>query len=362
MHPTAVSAHDDFDVALLDGPLGGLVPLDGVLSSTGLAEEMRSGLTHLFLGVHGRTTRANTADQQPWRQSSWVLISLSPEPITAMTTNDKLLEAQAALTAGIKALVDSDGWTKYLETQARFHSYSFSNVMWLLAQASSRKVSVSQFAGYQTWLNLGRQVRKGEASFRVLAPCGYKKLDESTGEESFRIRGFRAIPTFDVSQTEGKPLPEVVTLLEGSSDELKTAFAKVTKSCEARGLKVERRELNGSANGFFSRTEKLIVVDSTLSDLQGFKTLCHETAHSLLHNTDEGDSRSTKEVEAESTAFVVLHALGLNSAEYSLGYVAVWAKGDTKLVQDVANRVQKTAKTIVTLFENKNEGAVKEAA
>ena len=278
-----------------------------------------------------------------------------------MTTNDKLTEAQAALTAGIKNLVDSDGWKTYLESQARFHNYSFSNVMWLLAQGAARGVSVSQFAGYQTWLNLGRQVRKGETSFRVLAPCGYKKLDESTGEESFRIRGFKAVPTFDISQTEGAPIPEIVTKLQGSSDELKTAFATVAKSCEARGLKVERKELNGSANGYFSRTEKAIVVDSSLSDLQAFKTLCHETAHSLLHDSDEGDSRGTKEVEAESTAFVVLHALGLNSAEYSLGYVAVWANGNLKLVQDVANRVQKTAKTIVALFETETEEVAKAA-
>jgi antirestriction protein ArdC len=268
-----------------------------------------------------------------------------------MTTNDKLTEAQAALTAGLTNLVESDGWKTYLESQARFHNYSFSNVLWLLAQASGRGVSVSQFAGYQTWLNLGRHVRKGEVSFRVLAPCGYKKLDESTGATSFRISGFKAAPTFDISQTDGAPIPEVVTLLQGSSEELRAAFAKVAKSCEARGLKVERQELNGQANGYFSRTEKTIVVDSKLSDLQAFKTLCHETAHSLLHDSEEGDSRGTKEVEAESTAFVVLHALGLNSAEYSLGYVAVWAKGNLKLVQDVANRVQKTSKTIVTLFE-----------
>ena len=279
-----------------------------------------------------------------------------------MTTTDKLAEAQAALTEGVKNLVDSDGWTKYLEAQSRFHHYSFSNLMWLLFQGKARNVAVSQFAGYQTWLNQGRQVRKGEVSFRVLAPCGYKKLDESTGETSFRISGFKAVPTFDISQTDGEPLPEIVTQLQGSSDELKAAYAKVETYNVSRGLKVERRDLQGEANGFFSRTERLIVVDSSLSDLQALKTLCHETAHSLLHDSEEGDSRATKEVEAESTAFVVLHALGLNSAEYSLGYVAVWAKGNLKLVQDVANRVQKTAKVIATLFEVETKEALKEAA
>ncbi len=278
-------------------------------------------------------------------------------------SNDKLLEAQKALQTGIANLVASDGWKDYLKAQSRFHNYSFQNVLWLLAQGIARNVNVSRFAGYNTWQALGRQVRKGETSFKVLAPCGYKKLDEATGEETFRLRGFKVVSTFDVSQTDGEPLPEPIKKLEGTGEDLKAAYAKIEKFNKSRGLTVERRaNLDGGANGFYNRMNREIVIDSALSDLQSLKTLCHETAHSILHDSDDGNSRATKEVEAESTAFVVMHALGLDSAEYSLGYVAHWAKGDSKLVQDVAVRVQKAAKQILALFEVEAETLAEKAA
>jgi len=274
---------------------------------------------------------------------------------------EKLLEAQKALETGVKNLVTSDGWQTYLKVQAKFHTYSFANVMWLMAQGHARDVDVSRFAGYNTWKALGRQVKKGETSFKVLAPMGYKRVDESTGEESFRLRGFKVVSTFDVSQTVGDDLPETSKLLEGTSDELKAAFAKLAGFSKSRGLTVEREALGGP-NGVFRRLNREIVVDSNLSDLQALKTLCHETAHSLMHDTDEAQARSTIEVEAESVAFVVMHALGLNSAEYSLGYVAGWAKGDMKLVQDVAVRVQKCAKQILAIFEDAEDVSEEKAA
>lgn len=112
----------------------------------------------------------------------------------------------------------------------------------------------------------------------------------------------------------------------------------------------------------FRRMNREIAIDESLSDLQALKTMCHETAHSILHDSVEAEARSTMEVEAESTAFVVMHALGLDSAEYSLGYVAHWAKGDMKLVQDVAVRVQKCAKQILALFEAEVVSKKEEAA
>lgn len=267
-------------------------------------------------------------------------------------STDKLLEAQKALQTGVANLVASDGWKDYLKAQAQFRNYSFQNVLWLLLQAGARGITPQRFAGYNTWQALGRQVRKGETSFKVLAPCGYKKRDEETGEETFRLRGFRVVSTFEVSQTEGAALPEAVQKLQGSGEELQAAFARIEKFNKSRGITLERRpNLDGGANGIYRRLNREILIDSTLSDLQALKTLAHETAHSILHDSDDGNSRETKEVEAESTAFVVLHALGLNSAEYSLGYIAHWSKGDTKLIQDVAGRVQKAAKQILALFE-----------
>jgi antirestriction protein ArdC len=261
--------------------------------------------------------------------------------------NAKLLEAQKALETGVANLVASEGWQNYLKAQARFHTYSFANVMWLMSQGIARGVDVTRFAGYQTWKALGRQVRKGEVSYKVLAPMGYKKLDEATGEERFRLRGFKVVSTFEVSQTDGEPLPEPVTKLVGDGEELREMFAKLAKFSTAKGLTVDKAEIDSGANGFFNRLNREIKVDSRLSDLQALKTLIHETAHSILHNDVDSEGRSTREVEAESVAFVVMHTLGFDSAEYSLGYVAHWAKGDAKLIQDVAVRVQKCAKQIV---------------
>jgi antirestriction protein ArdC len=261
--------------------------------------------------------------------------------------NEKLLEAQKALETGVANLVASEGWQNYLKTQARFHTYSFANVMWLMSQGIARGINVTRFAGYQTWKALGRQVRKGEQSYKVLAPMGYKKTDERTGEEHFRLRGFKVVSTFEVSQTDGEALPEPCAKLVGDGEELREMFAKLAKFSTSKGLTVAKTEIASGANGFFSRMNREIQVDVRLSDLQALKTLIHETAHSILPNDVDSDARATKEVEAESTAFVVMHALGFDSAEYSLGYVAHWAKGDAKLIQDVAIRVQKCAKAIL---------------
>lgn len=259
---------------------------------------------------------------------------------------DALAAAQTALEAGIAQLVESDTWTQYLKTQARFHRYSFSNVIWLMVQASSRGVEVSQFAGFHAWKDLGRFVTKGSLSFKVLAPMTCKKTDEA-GTDRWIVRGFKAVSVFDVSQTDGAPLPEVVKPLEGSSEALQASFATLADFSAKRGVPVTREDLPGSTNGFYSRTESRIVVDASLSDRQALKTLCHEVAHSILHATEEGDTRATKEVEAESAAFIAMHAMGIDTAEYSFGYVAHWSDGDTKLVKAVGDRATKAAKVII---------------
>lgn len=261
-----------------------------------------------------------------------------------------LKEAMNVIEAGVQNLLASESWVEYLRTQATFHRYSFQNTIWLMVQAADRGVPVSRFAGYETWKKLGRQVRKGEKSFRVLAPCFYKERSEATGEEVKIIGGFRTVPVFDISQTEGDEIPDIVTLLDGSSDELREAFEALVKFSAKRGVPVIRKPL-APENGYFSREQNHIAVHSGLSDLHALKTLCHEVAHSILHATDEGSSRSTKEVEAESTAFVVMHALGLDTSDYSFGYVASWSNGDTRVIRGVAERVQKAAKEILSVFE-----------
>ena len=265
------------------------------------------------------------------------------------TTNSPVVEALKTLEAGVEKLIASEGWVNYLKTQAAFHNYSFNNAFWLLLQGVTREVNVSRCAGFQTWKKLGRFVRKGETSFKVLAPCTYKReVEKSDGsiEEKSGVCGFRIVSVFDVSQTDGAELPEVCTKLQGQDETARETFVKLAAWSAARGVQVTRESAKG-ANGFYSRVESRIVVESTLSDIQALKTLAHEVAHSILHSTDEGDSRETKEVEAESTAFVVLHALGVNASDYSFGYIATWSKGSKEAVRAVAGRVQKTAHTIL---------------
>jgi antirestriction protein ArdC len=271
--------------------------------------------------------------------------------MTTQTTTESTVSVSDALKTldnGVANLIASDGWVSYLKTQAVFHHYSSNNVLWLLLQSAARSVAPTQFAGFQTWKKLGRSVRKGEKSFKVLAPCSYKRTvekDNGETEERRGIAGFRVVSVFDLSQTDGEALPEIARPLSGD-DGATEIFAQLAAWSDARGVSVTRGN-TGSTFGYFSREARQIVVSNASSGRHALKTLVHEIAHSILHATDEGDSRETKEVEAESTAFVVLHALGLDSSDYSFGYIAAWSKGSKEIVRGVAARVQKTAHTIL---------------
>jgi hypothetical protein len=260
------------------------------------------------------------------------------------TTLTPVQEALKTLEAGVATLIASEGWESYLKTQAQFHNYSFNNVLWLAIQGHQRDVNVSKVAGFQSWKKLGRFVKKGATSFKVLAPCTYKR--EVDGEEKFGISGFKCVSVCDTSKTDGAELPEILHLLEGSSEQARATYALLATWSANRGVQVTRED-TGAVNGSYCRTSGTIQVSDKLSDVQALKTLAHEVAHSLLHSTEEGDSRETKEVEAESTAFVVLHALGIDAADYSFGYVASWSKGSKEAVRAVAGRVQKTAHAIL---------------
>jgi antirestriction protein ArdC len=266
------------------------------------------------------------------------------------TIDPRVEEAQKVLQDGIAALVAGADWKKYLEFQAKFHNYSLCNTFWLMAQAMRRGIEISQFAGFNTWRDAKRQVRKGEKAFQVLAPLRYKRevVKDGTKENVFGIRGFRVASTFDISQTDGPALPEIVSQLQGTSEEIEAVYASLVKfSTEINKVPVRREVLPAGTNGYYSR-EGFIVVSSTISGLQALKTLAHEIAHSILHEKlADCHDQVYREVEAESTAFVVLHSLGFSAESYSFGYVAGWSKGDAKIVKEVAERVQRAAKTIL---------------
>lgn len=278
---------------------------------------------------------------------------------TAKTTEnktDRTKEALSLLETGIKKLTSSDEWQRWLKCQAALHQYSFSNCLLILAQMPN----ATRVAGFKSWQKLGRQVRKGEKAIWILAPRFFKPkgADEqaetdnnvpSEDEEQVKIY-FKPCPVFDISQTEGEDLPAPVRKLQGDDDG--GLFDQLKAFSEARGCAVSVEVIKRSANGYFSPVENRIVVAEGLSPVQRAKTLAHEVAHSILHRDHEvyAAHRADCELEAESTAFVILNHFGLDSGDYSFGYLANWQGGDEKAIKALkacASRIHSTAKTII---------------
>ena len=239
------------------------------------------------------------------------------------TTHDRVKELTRQLETGIQDLYASGRYEEYLTMLSKFHKYSYGNVMLILMQCPH----ASMVAGFQTWKKeFQRSVKKGERGIRVLAPCPVRrKLENPSDEpEDVYIPYFKQVTVFDISQTEGKELPaQIVTELAGNVNEYENLFNRLV---EYSGLPVAFEQLPEGYKGSFYREEQRIALSPGLSQSQTIKTLVHEIAHSKLHNDGEERDRSTKEVEAESVAYVVCSHLGIDTSDYSFGYVAGWSK------------------------------------
>ncbi len=257
------------------------------------------------------------------------------------------------LSAGIADLTTSEKWTQYLDVQSKFYRYSPNNVMLILLQ----NPYATRVAGYNAWKALDHQVMAKESALRILAPMTYKRDDALEGENVREIRGFKLVPVFDISQTEGPDLADVVSKLEGLAPE--GVFVKLTAFAEGIGFRVERPEsLESGANGDTSHPEGRIRVVSSNSEAQQAKTLAHEIGHALLHDpgveVTKDLERGLKELEAESTAYVICMALGMDTSDYSFGYVAGWAGGAPEALQGIkasTGRIQKAATAVLKTFE-----------
>ncbi len=221
----------------------------------------------------------------------------------------------------------SEEWLAAMVTAARFHDYSLGNWLLLWAQAEDRATMVTRPAGYRTWQQLGRQVRRGEQGYRILAPITRRiTADKAESEQAARIvTGFRVVTVFDVSQTEGEPLPEVTPSLltgEGDAQLLEAAVGLI----EQHGYQFTLASLHGP-NGQTRPVARQVIVEENLEAAQRTKTTVHELAHVLMH-ADTGDiaCRGRIEVEAEAVAFVVCGAVGLDTSAYSVAYVAGWVE------------------------------------
>jgi antirestriction protein ArdC len=272
--------------------------------------------------------------------------------------SDRLTALHDTLTDAVAALVSGEEWAAMLAAATRFHRYSLSNLL-LIYRARPDAIRV---AGFRTWLTLGRHVRKGERGIPILAPCTYKTKaatdDDGTGDPTGTdadgdgtprrvLRGFRVVYVFDISQTEGDPVPEVVpVLLEG--EDPGRLWDALAAQVSAAGFALDRADCS-PANGITDYETRRVSVRPDLSPAQACKTLAHELGHVLLHGPHDisGERRERAEVEAESVAYVVCQAAGLVTDGYSFAYVAGWAHGDVSLIRDTADRVIGTARTIL---------------
>jgi hypothetical protein len=258
----------------------------------------------------------------------------------------KNTDALELLEQGIKNLASQENWLNHLKTQAVFHSYSFNNCCLIINQCPD----ASSVAGFNAWKKLNRNVKKGEKGIRILAPMVHKDKEDP---ESVRV-SFRSVAVFDVSQTEGEPLPEIVTRLEGDDNGVLAALKEFATSKGFRVVEEEMGETNGSCSYAAPIT---ITLNPNRSLLQQAKTLAHELGHALLHcgeNYTGHDAKSSMELEAESVAFVVLQHFGMDSGDYSFGYISHWAAAGADLEPVIAQlkesgaRIQKATNEIIS--------------
>lgn len=245
------------------------------------------------------------------------------------------------LEEGITAIIDGEQFRRYLDAMSRFHQYSASNVMLILAQ----RPDATQVAGYRSWQQLGRQVRKGERGIRILVP--HKRVVElAEGDEKTVVRGFGVGSVFDVSQTDGDPLPEPPQAREirEATDAGSTLYRALETYVTSQGISVVREDLE-RGNGYYAPLRRQIAVDRRLSGDQATKTMAHETAHFAADHRG-GIAREDAETVAESVAYVVLAHYGIDSGEYSFAYVARWAE-DFNVLKRNLDAIQHAAQTVI---------------
>ena len=268
------------------------------------------------------------------------------------------------LTEGIKRLTDSNAWKDWLTMQSRFHHYSFGNVLLIASQCPD----ATRVAGFNTWRQLGRFVRKGEKAIWILAPIKRKvgSSDDTPVEPGENVRvvtGFRPAAIFDLSQTDGEDLPEIADRLHG--DDPGQAYDRLVAVAHSLGFTVEEDYLDNGINGYCKPSERSICIEVRNDPAQQVKTLAHEIAHAMLHGDGFIASREAAELEAESVAFIVCSGVDIASDSYSFGYVATWVGGGDEALAALkasGTRIQRTAADILDRLEAASNGGLSDAA
>lgn len=280
---------------------------------------------------------------------------------------DKTKELLEKLENGIKETMNSERYKSFLKFQSQFHNYSFNNQMLIYMQ----RPDATYVAGFKSWAKFDRHVMKGEKGISILAPNVYKyekeinKVDPKTkkpvrdpltGEiqkEKVEMQGksFRKVSVFDLKQTDGKELPSICNELQGNSVNAESIIKSIKKVSE---VPIKEEVIESGAKGYYSRFENVIAINKGMSTDQTAKTLIHEYAHSQLHNTEAAIllDRGTKEVQAESVAYIVSNRFGVDTSEYSFDYLANWSSGkELKELKQSFDLIQKTADKIIGKIE-----------
>jgi hypothetical protein len=255
-------------------------------------------------------------------------------------TTDALDRLGALLDAG-----QSEQLTALLRTMARFHRYSFHNICMI----ASQRPDATRVAGFQTWRTLGRFVRKGEKGIAILAPIIGRRRD-ADDDEAKQLVGFRAAYVFDVAQTDGEPLPEIAS----ASGDPGTRTAALRAAISTRGIAIE--EVDDLDGALGTSAGGRIQIVKNLPPAEEFAVLAHELAHELLHHAaDRPGSRDTRELEAETVAFIVGEAVGLDVAASSRDYIQMY-RGDRDALMASLDRIRSTAATILSAVDTVSEG------
>jgi len=265
---------------------------------------------------------------------------------TRKTADERRAEADTlheSIGSQLEELTSTEGWARFLEFAAGFHSFSLSNVLLILSQ----RPDASRVAGFRQWQARGRQVRKGERSIKIF---GYatKRTEDESGEEERRAY-FPILSVFDVSQTDsidGEEIPDLAPRLIGGDDA--GIYDAAAEWLSGQGWSIDRAS-TGEANGFTLHKNRTITIHDQLHPAQAAATMLHEAAHALMHADadDYHQHRGIYETEAESVAYIVAGVLGLDTSSKSIGYIAGWTDGDVETVKNTATRVLATARTIL---------------
>jgi hypothetical protein len=251
-------------------------------------------------------------------------------------------EARAQFEAACDELRSSEGWRRFAKARAILRGYSLNNTMLIMAQ----RPDATTVASYRRWLDLGRQVRRGERSLRIWAPSLRRGRDESTGEETTTVRTFVLVPVFDISQTEGPPLPEPPPVAPLTGDSHAHLLSCLERGASDAGYAVERREvLPGRAEGFVDHERRVIALSRKLEPNGQVAVLVHELAH--VHGARYRDlGRAGAEVVAETAAFIALSAARLDTGAQSVPYVSGWADAAPKKLAAYADAVHRVAERL----------------